>query len=62
MERWSGYLMLFQLPDGHSAPAVRVALAETVQRLPEHLWRSLTWGQGKEMAHHALFTIDTAFL
>ena len=42
--------MLFDLPNGHSADAVRVALAETVQRLPEHLWQSLTWDQGKEMA------------
>ena len=35
------------------------ALAETIQRLPEHLWRSVTWDQGKEMAQHAQFTIDT---
>ncbi len=51
--------MLFGLPNGHSADAVRVALAETVQGLPEHLWQSLTWDQGKEMAQHAQFTIDT---
>jgi len=59
VERWSRYVMLFALPDGHSADAVRVALAETVQQLPEHLWQSLTWDQGKEMAQHAQFTIDT---
>jgi IS30 family transposase len=59
VERWSRYVMLFPLPDGHSAEAVRVALAETVQQLPEHLWESLTWDQGKEMAQHAQFTIDT---
>ncbi len=51
--------MLFPLPNGHSADAVRVALAETVHQLPEHLWQSLTWDQGKEMAQHAQFTIDT---
>ena len=51
--------MLFALPYRYSADAVRLALAETVQHLPEHLWESLTWDQGKEMAHHAQFTIDT---
>ncbi len=59
VERWSRYVMLFALPDGHSADAVRVALEETVQQLPIHLWHSLTWDQGKEMAQHAQFSIDT---
>jgi IS30 family transposase len=59
VERWSRYVMLFPLPDGNTAEAVRVALAASVQRLPEHLWQSLTWDQGKEMAHHAQFTVDT---
>jgi len=59
VERWSRYVMLFSLPDGKTAEAVRVALTETVQRLPEHLWKSLTWDQGKEMAQHAEFTVDT---
>ena len=51
--------MLFPLPDGNTAEAVRDALTTTVQRLPEHLWQSLTWDQGKEMAQHAQFRIDT---
>ena len=59
VERWSRYVMLFGLPDGKTAEAVRVALTETVQRLPQHLWQSLTWDQGKEMAQHAQFTVDT---
>jgi len=59
VERWSRYVMLFALPDGNTAEAVRVALSATVQRLPEHLWESLTWDQGKEMAHHVQFTVDT---
>jgi IS30 family transposase len=59
VERHTRYLMLFLLPDGHTAEAVRTALAETIQQLPKHLWRSLTWDQGKEMAQHAQFTIDT---
>jgi len=59
VERHTRYVMLFGLPDGNTAEAVRTALAETVQRLPEHLWQSLTWDQGKEMAQHAQFTVDT---
>jgi len=59
VERRCRYVMLFALPDGNTAESVRIALAETIQRLPEHLWRSLTWDQGKEMAQHAQFTIDT---
>jgi IS30 family transposase len=59
VERWSRYVMLFPLPDGHTAEAVRLGLETTVQRLPNHLWASLTWDQGKEMAQHATFTVDT---
>ncbi len=59
VERHSRYVMLFALPDDHRAESVRNALAATVKRLPEHLWRSVTWDQGKEMAQHTQFTIDT---
>ena len=59
VERWSRYVMLFPLPDGNTAEAVRGALTETVQRLPDHLWQSLTWDQGREMAQHVQFSIDT---
>ena len=59
VERWSRFVMLFPLPEGNTAEAVRTALAETVRRLPEQLWKSLTWDQGKEMAQHAQFSIDT---
>jgi transposase, IS30 family len=59
VERWSRYVMLFPLPDGNTAEAVRDALTTTVQRLPEHLWKSLTWDQGREMAHHVEFSVDT---
>ena len=59
VERWSRYVMLFRLPDGNTAEPVRTGLAEVIQRLPDHLWQSLTWDQGKEMAEHAQFTVDT---
>ena len=35
------------------------ALTERIQTLPDQLVRSLTWDQGKEMALHAQFTMDT---
>jgi IS30 family transposase len=59
VERASRYLTLVALPDGYKAEQVRPALAAAVTRLPEQLRRSLTWDQGKEMAEHAKFTVDT---
>jgi IS30 family transposase len=59
VERHSRFVMLFPLPNGHTAEAVRTALGDAIARLPDQLWRSLTWDQGKEMAEHATFTIDT---
>ncbi len=59
VERQTRYVMLFKVPKGNRAEDVRVALTETVKKLPEHLWQSLTWDQGKEMAQHTKFTIDT---
>ena len=48
VERHTRYVMLFPLPDGNTAEAVRTALAETVQRLPQDLWQSVTWDQAKK--------------
>ncbi|MFG3018518.1 IS30 family transposase [Streptomyces sp. NPDC048254] len=59
VERSTRYLMLVHLPTGHSGLATRDALAATVQTLPPHLWRSLTWDQGSEMAAHRAFTVAT---
>jgi IS30 family transposase len=59
VERSTRYVMLMALPDGRTAEQVRAKLTETVQRLPGELWRTLTWDQGNEMAHHREFTIDT---
>jgi transposase, IS30 family len=59
VERQTRFTMLVQLPQGRTAEPVRVALTEQIQRLPDSLRRSLTWDQGKEMAEHARFTIDS---
>jgi IS30 family transposase len=59
VERKTRFVMLVALPDGHRADQVADALAVRIQTLPEQLRRSLTWDQGKEMADHARFTIDS---
>jgi IS30 family transposase len=59
VERSTRYVMLFALPDGHRAEMVRNAIAKKIRSLPIELRRSLTWDQGKEMAEHARFTLDT---
>jgi IS30 family transposase len=59
VERSTRYVMLFALPDGHTAELVRKAMAKKIRSLPTELRRSITWDQGHEMAQHAKFTIDT---
>jgi len=45
--------------NNRTAEHVAARLAEHVQTLPAHLWRSLTWDQGTEMAAHADFSLAT---
>jgi IS30 family transposase len=59
VERRSRYVMLLKLPDGNTAESVRTAIAKRIQTLPAQLRRSLTWDQGKEMAEHVRFSVDT---
>jgi len=59
VERSTRYVMLFALPNGHTAELVRVAMTKKIRSLPTELRRTLTWDQGHEMAQHARFTIDT---
>ena len=44
---------------GHGAQAVRYAIEESIEKLPEYLRQSLTWDQGAEMAQHAQLRIAT---
>ena len=59
VERHSRYVILLKLRNGHGAPAVRAAMTRRILTLPAQLRRSITWDQGKEMAEHVQFTIDT---
>ena len=59
VERHSRFVMLVALPDGHTADVVADALAAKITELPIQLRRSITWDQGREMAEHARFTVET---
>jgi transposase, IS30 family len=58
VERSTRYVLLACIGDAR-AETVAAALAGRVATLPAHLWRSLTWDQGTEMAGHAGFTVAT---
>jgi IS30 family transposase len=58
VERSTRFLLLIHLERIKSEHVVG-ELTRHIQTLPEQLRRSVTWDQGKEMALHANFTIDT---
>jgi transposase, IS30 family len=58
VERSTRYVLLAQIDDAR-AETVAAALTRQIATLPGHLWRSLTWDQGREMSGHAAFTIAT---
>jgi len=58
VERSSRLVLLVKL-DAVDAETVAGALRRHISELPEQLRRSLTWDQGKEMARHVQFTVDT---
>ena len=59
VERSTRYCLLLHLPGRRDAATVAAAMTETMSELPAHLWRSLTWDQGSEMARHAEITLAT---
>jgi IS30 family transposase len=59
VERHTRFTLLVPLPDGWKADVLADALAQAVTALPAHLWASLTWDRGTEMAAHATFTLTT---
>ena len=58
VERQSRYLMLVKLP-GKDTGSVTNALIKNARKLPQELYKSLTWDRGKEMAGHKRFTLAT---
>ncbi len=59
VERTSRFTLLLHLPDGRIAIKVNEAMKEAISGLPDELVRTITWDQGRELARHADFTVDT---
>jgi len=59
VERATRYVLLLHLPDGREADKVDAAMRHAIAKLPGELFQTIAWDQGKEMARHADFTIDT---
>jgi|SRR5690348_7560169 len=59
VERKTRFLMLLHLPRGHSAVDVEEAMLSATKRLPQELWKSLTWDRGHEMYRHTAIKLAT---
>lgn len=59
VERSTRYVMLLHLPHGQSAADVEQAMIGATKKLPQSLWKSLTWDQGREMMRHLQISIAT---
>jgi IS30 family transposase len=58
VERRSRYVMLVKTA-GKDTETVINALIKNARKLPQELYKSLTWDRGKEMADHKRFTLAT---
>jgi IS30 family transposase len=58
VERHTRYAMLVKV-SGKDTETVINALIKHAHKLPEELYKSLTWDRGKEMADHKRFTLAT---
>ena len=58
VERQTRYVMLAKI-GGKDTQTVVNALIKNARKLPQELYKSLTWDRGKEMAAHKRFTLAT---
>ena len=58
VERHSRYVMLAKLSDRKTETVVN-ALIKQSRKLPDELYKSLTWDRGHELAAHKRFTLET---
>ena len=58
VERHSRYVMLAKLSGRHTETVMN-ALIKQSKKLPDELYKSLTWDRGHELADHKRFTMET---
>ena len=58
VERHTRYVMLVKVPSKDTKTVIR-ALIKQAHKLPQELYKSLTWDRGKEMADHKRFSLAT---
>lgn len=58
VERQSRYVMLMKVASKDTETVIN-ALIKNARKLPQELYKSLTWDRGKEMADHKRFTLAT---
>jgi IS30 family transposase len=59
VERATRFVMLLHLPNGHGPLEVQEAMLAATQKLPDFIWKSLTWDQGFEMRNHLEIKVAT---
>jgi len=59
VERSTRFVMLLHLPNGHRPALVEQAVIDATQKLPDFIWKSLTWDQGQEMRNHLQIKVAT---
>ena len=58
VERHTRYVMLVKIAEKDTETVIN-ALIKNARKLPQELYKSLTWDRGKEMADHKRFTLAT---
>jgi len=58
VERQTRYVMLIKVAAKNTETVVN-ALIDNARRLPQELYKSLTWDRGSELAGHKRFTLAT---
>src|SRR6266496_3631135 len=59
VERATRFVMLLHLPNGHGPLEVQEAMLAATRKLPDFIWKSLTWDQGNEMWNHLQIKVAT---